>query len=212
MAGDNTVHALLEKMIQSASSPYLSILERWVYEGVINDPHGEFFIAENKSLQKESLTLDYDAKYWQQRYSLKDNIPSFLSSAAGMILTTGKYLNVMRECGHNFQVPPSENSKLTNCWSDHHYLECVKVAYVSASCELLNLVKEKYDLIGKFRSMKRYFLLDQICRVIFWSILWTLLWTNLLRGLKTYLLRSFSLSLSLPSARVLLQPIHIMRS
>ncbi|KAL0919376.1 hypothetical protein M5K25_011467 [Dendrobium thyrsiflorum] len=161
MAGDTTVRALLEKMTQSASSPYLSILERWVYEGIIDDPHGEFFIAENKSLQKESLTIDYDAKYWQQRYSLKDDTPSFLRSAAGMILTTGKYLNVMRECGHNVQVPPSENSKLTSFGSDHHYLECVKIAYDFASCELLNLVKEKYGLIGKLRSMKRYFLLDQ---------------------------------------------------
>lgn len=104
---------------------------RWVYEGVIDDPYGEFFIAENKSLQKvlrldfintsciiviffndgsliyvsqESLTQDYDAKYWNQRYSLKDGIPSFLASIAGTILTTGKYLNVMRECGHNVQV------------------------------------------------------------------------------------------------------------
>ncbi|KAI0511838.1 hypothetical protein KFK09_012470 [Dendrobium nobile] len=161
MAGDTTVRALLEKMTRSASSPYLSILERWVYEGIIDDPHGEFFIAENKSLQKESLTIDYDAKYWQQRYSLKDDIPSFLRSAAGMILTTGKYLNVMRECGHNVQVPPSENSKLTSFGSDHHYLECVKIAYDFASCELLNIVKEKYGLIGKLRSMKRYFLLDQ---------------------------------------------------
>ena len=25
---------------------------RWVYEGVIDDPYGEFFIAENKSVQK----------------------------------------------------------------------------------------------------------------------------------------------------------------
>lgn len=161
MAGDNTVCTLLEKMLQSASSPYLSILERWVYEGVIDDPHGEFFITENKTLQKESLTLDYDAKYWQQRYNLKDGIPNFLRSAAGMILTTGKYLNVMRECGHNVQVPPSESSKLTSFGSDHHYLERVKVAYVFTSSELLNLIKEKYDLIGKFRSMKRYFLLDQ---------------------------------------------------
>ncbi|XP_020586336.1 gamma-tubulin complex component 2 isoform X2 [Phalaenopsis equestris] len=161
MAGDTTVRALLEKMTQSASSPYLSILERWVYEGVIDDPYDEFFIAENKSLKKESLTLDYDAKYWQQRYSLKDSIPSFLRSAAGMILTTGKYLNVMRECGHNVQVPPSENSKLTSFESDHHYLKCVKIAYDFASCELLNLIKEKYGLIGKLRSMKRYFLLDQ---------------------------------------------------
>lgn len=39
-----------------------------------------------------------------QRYSLKDGIPSFLANIAGKILTTGKYLNVMRECGHSAQV------------------------------------------------------------------------------------------------------------
>lgn len=58
-------------------------------------------------------------------------------------------------------MPPSESSKLTSFESDHHYLECVKIAYDFASSELLNLVKEKYGLIGKLRSMKRYFLLDQ---------------------------------------------------
>ncbi|XP_058071510.1 gamma-tubulin complex component 2-like isoform X10 [Magnolia sinica] len=161
MAGDNAVRSLLEKMTQCASAAYLRILERWVYEGVIDDPYGEFFIAENKLLQKESLTQDYDAKFWQQRYSLKDGIPSFLTSAAGTILTTGKYLNVMRECGHNVQVPISENSKLTSFGSNHHYLECIKAAYDFASGELLNLIKEKYDLMGKLRSLKRYLLLDQ---------------------------------------------------
>ena len=30
---------------------------RWVYEGVIDDPYGEFFIAENKSLQKVLFTF-----------------------------------------------------------------------------------------------------------------------------------------------------------
>lgn len=161
MAGDNAVRSLLEKMTQRASSAYLGILERWVYEGVIDDPYGEFFIAENKSLQKESLTQDYDAKYWHQRYSLKDGIPSFLASIAGTILTTGKYLNVMRECGHHVQVPLTENSKLMSFGSNHHYLECIKGAYDFASGELLNLIKEKYDLMGKLRSMKCYLLLDQ---------------------------------------------------
>ncbi|KAI5390951.1 hypothetical protein KIW84_075990 [Lathyrus oleraceus] len=66
------VRLLLEKMTQCASRAYMSILERWVYEGVIDDPYGEIFIAEDKSFQKESLTRDYDAKYWRQRYSLKD--------------------------------------------------------------------------------------------------------------------------------------------
>ncbi|XP_054784068.1 gamma-tubulin complex component 2 isoform X2 [Prosopis cineraria] len=161
MAGDNAVRLLLEKMAQCASNAYLSILERWVYEGVIDDPYGEFFIAENKSLQKESLTQDNDAKYWRHRYSLKDGIPSFLSNMAGTILTTGKYLNVMRECGHNVQVPASENSKLTSFGSNHHYLECIKAAYNFASGELLNLIKDKFDLLGKLRSIKHYLLLDQ---------------------------------------------------
>ncbi|KAE8009823.1 hypothetical protein FH972_006235 [Carpinus fangiana] len=161
MAGDSAVRSLLEKMAQCASNAYLGILERWVYEGVIDDPYGEFFIAENKSLQKESLTQDYDAKYWRQRYSLKDGIPSFLANIAGTILTTGKYLNVMRECGHPVQVPGSENSKLMTFGSNHHYLECIKAAYDFASSELLNLIKEKYDLIGKLRSIKHYLLLDQ---------------------------------------------------
>lgn len=161
MAGDNAVRSLLEKMTQCASSAYLGILERWVYEGVIDDPYGEFFIAENKSLQKESLTQDYDAKYWGQRYSLKEGIPSFLANAAGTILTTGKYLNVMRECGHNVQVPASEDSKFISFGSNHHYLECIKAAYEFSSTELLNLIKEKYDLLGKLRSIKHYLLLDQ---------------------------------------------------
>nr|GME21570.1 gamma-tubulin complex component 2 [Ipomoea batatas] len=165
MSGDHVVRSLLEKMLQSANSAYLGILERWVYEGKIDDPYGEFFIAENKSLHKESLTEDYDAKYWQQRYSLKGDIPSFLASAAETILTTGKYLNVMRECGHSIQVPVAENSKLTSFGSNHHYLECIKAAYDFASGELLNLVKEKYDLMAKLRSIKHYLLLDQVLTI-----------------------------------------------
>ncbi|RZB42455.1 Gamma-tubulin complex component 2 isoform A [Glycine soja] len=139
----------------------LALLTLWVYEGVIDDPYGEFFIAEDKSLQKESLTQDYEAKYWQQRYSLKDGIPSFLANIAGAILTTRKYLNVMRECGHTVRAPPSENSKLMSFGSNHHYLECIKAAYNFASSELLNLIKEKYDLTGRLRSIKHYLLLDQ---------------------------------------------------
>ncbi|XP_019090549.1 PREDICTED: gamma-tubulin complex component 2 isoform X1 [Camelina sativa] len=173
MAGDNSVRSLLEKMTECASNAYLSILERsnwracllsflwWVYEGIIEDPYGEFFIAENRSLKKESLSQDSTAKYWSQRYSLKDTIPGFLANIAATILTTGKYLNVMRECGHNVQVPISERSKLTIFGSNHHYLECIKAAHEFASIELVNLIKDKYDLIGRLRSIKHYLLLDQ---------------------------------------------------
>ncbi|KAL0887710.1 hypothetical protein Bca101_011693 [Brassica carinata] len=141
MAGDNSVRSLLEKMTECASNAYLSILERWVYEGIIDDPYGEFFIAENRSLKK--------------------TIPGFLANIAATILTTGKYLNVMRECGHNVQVPISERSKLTIFGSNHHYLECIKAAHEFSSKELVNLIMDKYDLIGRLRSIKHYLLLDQ---------------------------------------------------
>ncbi|KAH0860631.1 hypothetical protein HID58_088892, partial [Brassica napus] len=161
MAGDNSVRSLLEKMTECASNAYLSRLERWVYEGIIDDPYGEFFIAENRSLKKESLSQDSTAKYWSQRYSLKETITGFLANIAATILTTGKYLNVMRGCGHNVQVPISERSKLTIFGSNHHYLECIKAAHEFASKELVSLIMDKYGLIGRLRSIKHYLLLDQ---------------------------------------------------
>ncbi|KAF2570060.1 hypothetical protein F2Q70_00005981 [Brassica cretica] len=157
MAADNSVRSLLEKMTECASNAYLSILERWVYD----DPYGEFLIAENRSLKKESLIQDSTAKYWSQRYSLKETIPGFLANIAATILTTGKYLNVMRECGHNVQVPISERSKLTIFGSNHHYLECIKAAHEFASKGLVSLIMDKYGLIGRLRSIKHYLLLDQ---------------------------------------------------
>ncbi|RVW46559.1 Gamma-tubulin complex component 2 [Vitis vinifera] len=127
----------------------IALICRWVYEGVIDDPYGEFFIAENKSLQKESLTQDYDAKYWGQRYSLKDGIPSFLANAAGTILTTGKYLNVMRECGHNVQV------------FSFPFFFPGRIVFIGSISNLVHIFDKNYDLLGKLRSIKHYLLLDQ---------------------------------------------------
>ena len=55
-------------------------------------------------LLQESLSQDYHATYWQKRYSLRQEIPEFLAPSAEIILTTGKYLNAIRECGHAIQV------------------------------------------------------------------------------------------------------------
>ncbi|VVB15014.1 unnamed protein product [Arabis nemorensis] len=54
----NAVRSLLEKMTELIK--YLSILERWVYEGTIDDPYGDFFASiELASLIKDKfLTLD----------------------------------------------------------------------------------------------------------------------------------------------------------
>jgi len=41
--------------------------------------------------------------YWEQHYTIcHDSVPLFLESVAGKILNTGKYLNVVRQCGMTF--------------------------------------------------------------------------------------------------------------
>ncbi|KAG6545232.1 hypothetical protein Mapa_013344 [Marchantia paleacea] len=159
MAGDSSARALLQKLTQAASAPYFGILERWISEGVIDDPYGEFLIDENKALQKESLSQDYHATYWHQRYSLRQDIPGFLSGSAETILTAGKYLNAVRECGHSIKFPNDIHS--TDAGSSRPYLERINVAYNHASAELINLIMNKFDLVGRLRSVKHYFFMDQ---------------------------------------------------
>ncbi|KAG0591209.1 hypothetical protein KC19_1G158300 [Ceratodon purpureus] len=161
MAGDSAVRTLLQKLTHAASSPYFRILERWVYEGIIDDPYGEFLIEENKSLEKESLSQDYHATYWQKRYSLRKEIPEFLASSAEIILTTGKYLNAIRECGQCIQGPSVEELRVANPISRRPYLERINIAHNYASAELLDLIVNKFDLVGRLRSVKHYFFIDK---------------------------------------------------
>ncbi|CAM6105487.1 unnamed protein product [Calypogeia fissa] len=161
MAGDSSGRALLQKLTQAASVPYFGILEKWVSEGVIDDPYGEFLIDENKALQKESLSQDYHATYWHQRYSLGQDVPGFLSGFAETILTAGKYLNAVRECGCTLKIPFSNVPHGTVPGTERPYLERINVAYDHASAELVNLIVNKFDLMGRLRSVKHYFFMDQ---------------------------------------------------
>ena len=49
---------------------------------------------------KEKLQIEYNESYWEQHYSLvRERIPRFLEPFAEKILNTGKYLNVVSDCG-----------------------------------------------------------------------------------------------------------------
>lgn len=62
------------RLQKAAAVPYCRVLARWLYEGVVEDPYGEFLIVEREDLQKESLSADYNAVYWQQRYTLRTEV------------------------------------------------------------------------------------------------------------------------------------------
>ena len=63
-------------------------------------------IRERKDLSRDELRSDYNANYWDKRYTIRGvMVPWFLKPCADQILTTGKYLNVIRGSNESVRCP-----------------------------------------------------------------------------------------------------------
>ena len=70
-----------------------------MFRGVLADPYGEFMVVEDRSLTKEALVEDFNARYWDNRYTLnEEHVPTVLRAYASKALTAGKYLSVVLDC------------------------------------------------------------------------------------------------------------------
>ena len=89
-----------------------STLVRWLLDGTLEDPYGEFFVASAPDVSDE-------AKLWFDKYSIrKSMIPKFLSlSWVKKILNTGKSINFLR-C-----VCDDSTSNITNREKVMHMLD-----------------------------------------------------------------------------------------
>ncbi|KAM4852161.1 gamma-tubulin complex component 2 [Thomomys bottae] len=157
--GDSQAQELCLYLTKAASIPYFEVLEKWIYRGIIHDPYSEFMVEEHE-LRKEKIQEDYNDKYWDQRYTVvPQQIPSFLQKVAGKILSTGKYLNVVRECGRDVTCPVAKEIIYT--LQERVYVEQIEKAFNYASKVLLDFLMEEKELVAHLRSIKRYFLMDQ---------------------------------------------------
>ncbi|CAN7941043.1 unnamed protein product, partial [Ixodes hexagonus] len=98
--------------------------------------------------------------YWNSRYALRpDMVPDFLRPIQDKILITGKYHNVILQCGEK----PGSSPEDRLCYSvdDREYGEKIERSYRLASRTLLDLLMQKVDLMGRLRSVKHFFLMDQ---------------------------------------------------
>ena len=67
---------------------------------MLEDPFEEFIVKENKTCKKENIEADLNDKYWQERFTYREEmVPIFLAKHKQKVLHAGKYLNVIRECG-----------------------------------------------------------------------------------------------------------------
>ena len=168
-AGDATVQTLYAFLLKKASVPFFEQLSQWLYKGQVVDPYLEFMIEEQKSVRKESVSEDYNDTYWEQRYQLRlEHVPRFMDALGSKILTTGKYLNVLQECGMPIEQPsaaPKGASQahwmLDSNLSAAELTAAIEAAHAFASTRLLEVLVGPYRLLERLGTLKHYFLLDR---------------------------------------------------
>ena len=95
------------------------------------------------------------------KHTDNENVPFFLKRVANKVLTTGKYLNVARECGKWVAAPFARRLAYVASDAEHGFDAMVTEAYRWASEMLLKLLLEENQLVERLRSIKHYFLMDQ---------------------------------------------------
>ncbi|KKA27363.1 hypothetical protein TD95_003200 [Thielaviopsis punctulata] len=158
MSGDPAAKKLLTTLLRDASKPYMVMLNEWLHHGSIHDPHSEFMIKA-KSIRHDRLEMDYIDEYWDSRYTIQQQIvPPQLEAVKEKVLLSGKYLNVVRECG-GMDVSTS-TTDVPISFADTQFLENINAAYAHANESLMQLLLTTHALPARLRSIKHYFFLD----------------------------------------------------
>lgn len=173
----STVHGFLQhgsSIVQQVSGDILSavcrplyvMMSRWLLDGELNDPCGEFFI--------EARNINAEERLWHDKYHVrKAMIPSFITlDQASKILATGKSINFLRQiCKDSEELPGRDSLQklFTSTTAEalytpeqsidlHSTLESV---YRETSLRVLDLLKGKFRLIEHLQALRRYLLLGQ---------------------------------------------------
>ena len=87
--GDPALQKFIQKMLVEVSRPFQDLLRKWIFEGELEDPAEEFFVA---------LGAEENEDMWRSKFVVRRAMkPDFLSQElAEKILNIGKSLNFLR--------------------------------------------------------------------------------------------------------------------
>ncbi|KAF8949032.1 Gamma-tubulin complex component 3 [Haplosporangium gracile] len=155
--GDPLIQQFIHHMLERISAPFYVMLQRWIYEGELEDPRTEFFIAVNLDVEEEDM--------WQSKYFIREEmLPAFIGMPlAKKILSIGKSLNFLRhKCDDSDWILQNHGAGKSLKYGDIAELEgSIDAAYVGTSQRLLHLLSTKFKLIEHLTAIKRYILLGQ---------------------------------------------------
>ncbi|XP_017055579.1 gamma-tubulin complex component 2 homolog isoform X2 [Drosophila ficusphila] len=160
LEGDREAQKIIIGLTRKAAEPYMRMLKLWIQKGVIVDRNREFMVEDNEVIHRGELPEHYSDDYWEKRYTVRrDCIPTFLEKYSDKILRTGKYLNVIRQCGKRVMLTQQMHLEFDPTSERHESV--INDAYYFAARMLLDVLLTENDLMGHLQSVKRYLLLNQ---------------------------------------------------
>eukprot|EP01063_Lacrimia_lanifica_P012830 TRINITY_DN1953_c0_g2_i2.p1 TRINITY_DN1953_c0_g2~~TRINITY_DN1953_c0_g2_i2.p1 ORF type:complete len:815 (+),score=344.77 TRINITY_DN1953_c0_g2_i2:69-2513(+) len=154
---------LFRSLRDAAFKPLLHMVCQWVTEGVLDDPHEEFFVA--KAREKD-VPAGSDG-WWENKYTLREAmLPPFVTPAvAEDILIAGKSINFLRQqCGDQYHVPVSVRRWLPADGAPIHPDDLpalVKAAREAVDERVLNILFDGHHLAEHLHVVRAVGLLAQ---------------------------------------------------
>lgn len=160
--GDPFVHNFAERLLSNITKPFYNMLQKWIYDGELEDPYQEFFVYENRD-DRDGMGVGA-MSVWEHKYALQSTmIPSIMSSdLANRVFLIGKSLNFIRySCGDSAWVEShSRGASRELSYSDAAALySSIDSAYSTVMARLLSLMEDKFALFTHLTALKKYLLL-----------------------------------------------------
>ena len=164
--GDLTSYEFLSHVFDETSTVFVTMLNQWLTEGVINDPFDEFMICVAK-LSSKMLQL-FRAKsefYWNELFYVKQDglLLQFQNKQIQRkVLDTGKYLSIFKLCTRlqNFEALQESLPEPIKSLNAPDTELKIDLLYQRANNLLLKLLFEGYNIRGLFSTFQTTFLLD----------------------------------------------------
>ncbi|GMG21158.1 unnamed protein product [Ambrosiozyma monospora] len=156
--GDMSSFTFLSKLLTAVSKSYVRMLNCWLELGIIDDPADEFLIHQNTTTNTE---YSRSADFWADKFTIRDEGQVTQLEPLEVqkkIILTGKYLNVLDECGidvHSFDGFQNQIVTL----QDADLYERIDEAYMRANKLILKLLFQGYHLREFLESLNKYFLI-----------------------------------------------------
>eukprot|EP01135_Chromosphaera_perkinsii_P008737 Nk52_evm70s1444 gene=Nk52_evmTU70s1444 len=161
--GDDNVKNLITRILSKVLKPFYSLLQKWMFEGELNDPFNEFFIACDNTVEADNL--------WFSKYCIESVMrPVFVDKQLGnRILLIGKSINFIHHVckdrkwvmNRTHSVDMIEIMEKTS-FDDLSALRLeVDSAYTETSEHLLFLLKSQFKMKTHLEALRKYLLLGQ---------------------------------------------------